>query len=45
MEIIVMVVVLLILLDLAALRWGYDSREGLISPEARLAAHGVTWSR
>jgi len=39
---IVMMVVLLVLLDLAALRWGADSRDGLGSPEARLAARGMT---
>jgi hypothetical protein len=33
-----------ILLDLAAMSWGYDSRQSLRSEEERLAALGVTWS-
>ncbi len=32
-----------VVLALAALRWGADSREGLLSEEARLARYGVVW--
>ncbi len=32
-----------VILALAALRWGADSREGLLSEEARLARYGVVW--
>ncbi len=32
-----------IVLALAALRWGADSREGFLSEEARLAGYGVVW--
>ncbi len=32
-----------VILALAALRWGVDSREGLLSEEAHLARYGVVW--
>jgi hypothetical protein len=37
------VVLAIILFDLAALRWGYDSRESVNSAEANLAARGYYW--
>ena len=33
-----------VLLGLAAGRWGHDSRDALHSAEDDLAAHGLTWS-
>jgi hypothetical protein len=42
MELLIVVVVL-VLLDLAAMRWGYDSRESIDSAEANLAARGYSW--
>jgi|RhiMethySRZTD1v2_1073278.scaffolds.fasta_scaffold1381227_2 hypothetical protein len=42
-----LVIVLLgiILFDLAAARWGYDSREGGSSTEQWFATHGFSWGR
>ena len=37
------VVVILVLFDIAAMRWGYDSRESACSAEAKLAARGYNW--
>jgi hypothetical protein len=35
----------IVLFDLAAVRWGHDSREGAHSAEAWFAAHGFSWGR
>jgi hypothetical protein len=42
MELLIVVLVL-ILFDVAALRWGFDSRESVNSAEADLAARGYYW--
>ena len=39
----ILVVLAILLLDVAAMLWGYDSREPAPSPEGWLAAHGFAW--
>ena len=41
----VVLLALLLLLDVAALRWSHDSRPGMHSAEERLASDGFSWSR
>lgn len=45
MEFIVLTValVMLVLLDVLAIRFGHDSRDGLRTKEHELAMHGLTW--
>jgi hypothetical protein len=44
MELII-VLLAIVLLDLAAIRWGHDSRECAPSAEEWLAMHGFAWGR
>jgi hypothetical protein len=42
MELLVVIVVLVVF-DFVAMRWGFDSRESVSSAEANLAARGYNW--
>lgn len=38
-----MIAAVLLVLWVLAIRYGYDSRDGIRSKEQELAAHGVSW--
>jgi hypothetical protein len=41
----ILVVLGIVLFDVAAIRWGHDSREQAGSAEGWFAAHGFAWNR